>query len=400
MKCLKDLLVKYQIDDVRPMLVGIENMLQHYKEKGVCIFKECVSLAGVSKCLMRRSASKSGSYFPLFNKLSSDLEELFKKDIQGGLSIIQSRYEKIGQTFIRNNPNKVCNSIIGLNANSLYSYALSGEFTTGQFLRRFSTNSFKIEPRADRHFDMYIYFEYISKTENVEIQHKLSRNKEFKIGPYYVDGYIQVKREILEFAGCFFHFCKCINYKKFKPDLVKIMIKRRLHMNDKIRFLTHLNYKGRVMWECTHKKLLISNKELRDFAKTRMPKFSQKYSYTVTQEQILDGVRSGEFVGFVECYIEIPDQLPSYLNSNLSSEVYFDDYPPVFVMSTVKFYQMSPVMQQHILTQGLSKALRKALLSGLRAKKVLLCSSLLKWYLEHSMHVTKIYQVVENNFFK
>ncbi len=40
---------------------------------------------------------------------------------------------------------------------------------------------------------MYIYFEYISKTENVEIQHKLSRNKEFKIGPYYVDGYIHAK---------------------------------------------------------------------------------------------------------------------------------------------------------------------------------------------------------------
>ncbi len=147
---------------------------------------------------------------------------------------------------------------------------------------------------------------------------------------------------------------------------MKIMIKGRLHMNDKIRFLTHLNYKVCVMWECTYKKLIISNKELRDFAKTRMPKLSQKYSYTVTQKQILDSVRSGEFVGFVECDIEIPDQLPSHLNSNLSSEVYFDDYPPPpFVMSTVKFDQISPVMQKHILSQDLSKAL----LSGLRAKQ-------------------------------
>ncbi len=136
-----------------------------------------------------------------------------------------------------------------------------------------------------------------------------------------------------------------------------------------------------------------------------MPNFSQKYSYTVTQKQILDGVRSGEFVGFVESDIEIPYQLPSHLNSNLFSEVYFDNNPtpPLFVMSTVKFDKMSPVMQQHILTQGLSKAPRKVLLSVLRAKNVLLCSSLLKWYLEHSMHVTNIYQVVEtcqNNCFK
>ncbi len=60
MKCLRDLLIKYQIDDVRPMVVGIENMLQHYEENGVCIFKECVSLPGVSKILMHRCASKSG----------------------------------------------------------------------------------------------------------------------------------------------------------------------------------------------------------------------------------------------------------------------------------------------------------------------------------------------------
>ncbi len=83
MKCLRDLLVKYQIDDVRPMVVGNENTLQHYKEKGVYIFKECVSLPGVSKILIHRSASKRGSYFPLFNKLSSDLEELFKKIYKG-----------------------------------------------------------------------------------------------------------------------------------------------------------------------------------------------------------------------------------------------------------------------------------------------------------------------------
>ncbi len=68
MTCPRDLLIKYQIDDVKPMVTGIENIVKHYKEKGVCIFKECISLPGVSKNLMHRSASKSRSYFPLFNK--------------------------------------------------------------------------------------------------------------------------------------------------------------------------------------------------------------------------------------------------------------------------------------------------------------------------------------------
>ncbi len=60
---------------------------------------------------------------------------------------------------------------------------------------------------------------------------------------------------------------------------MKIMIKRRKHMNDKIRFLAYLKYKVCVMWECTYKKLFASNKDLREFVVTRMPKFSQKYRY-------------------------------------------------------------------------------------------------------------------------
>ncbi len=57
---------------------------------------------------------------------------------------------------------------------------------------------------------MYIYFDYISKIENVEIQHKLLCNEEVNVGPYYVDGYIHAKREIIEFAGSFFHFCQYV----------------------------------------------------------------------------------------------------------------------------------------------------------------------------------------------
>ncbi len=70
-----------------------------------------------------------------------------------------------------------------------------------------------MEPRKDKYFDFYIYFEYIAKTENVEIQHKLSHNKEYKVGPYYVDGYIPAKREIIEFAGCFTIFANVLIIK-------------------------------------------------------------------------------------------------------------------------------------------------------------------------------------------
>ncbi len=70
-----------------------------------------------------------------------------------------------------------------------------------------------IGPHTDKYFDMYIYHEYIAPSEKVEIQNKLSHNREFKVGPYYVGGYIASKCEIIEYTGCFYYFCKCIDHK-------------------------------------------------------------------------------------------------------------------------------------------------------------------------------------------
>ncbi len=111
---------------------------------------------------------------------------------------------------------------------------MSSYFSTGPFLRRFAENLFKIKLQRDKYFDIFIYFEYIAQTENVEIQHKLPHNKEFKVGPYYVDAYKPSKRQVIEFCGCFYDFCKCMDYKMFNPNLTKIMLKWQEHLNNKI----------------------------------------------------------------------------------------------------------------------------------------------------------------------
>ncbi len=395
MTSLRDLLHLYQILDVKPMVVGIENMLIHFRNQQVDIFKECVSLPSVSKLLMYRSAEQMGAHFPLMDKSMSDFELMVSKNIAGGLSIIMKRFEKIGYTYIRNDPTKICKSIIGLDANALYAHALSQEFAVGPFLRRFRENEFKLEPRRDRFFNMYIYFDYIAKVNNIIVHHRLSNAREVRIGPYYVDCYIPKEKCVIEWAGCYYHMCKCQEQKYMKPEIKKIMKKRRQHFNDKIKFLIGLNYKVRIMWECKYNQLLISSQQLRDFAKSRMPIFSQKYPQKVTEKQILKSIVNDEFTGFIECDIRIPTNLPNNVGNNMSSYQMFKDYPPLIVKSKIPFSSMSPVMKDHIIKHGLSQAPRTCLVSGLKAKKVLLCSNLLKWYLNHYMVVTKIHQVIE-----
>ena len=53
-------------------------------------------------------------------------------------------------------------------------------------------------------------------------------------------------------------------------------------------------------------------------------------------------------------------------------------------------------MQAHVKKKhDMDKRPRKLLVGGMKAKKILLLLYLLKWYMDHGLHVTKIYQVIE-----
>ena len=61
---------------------------------------------------------------------------MFKENIVGGPSIIFNLYHEAGKTFIRNNPNKPCQKIIGYDANALYLSAIGQNFPAGYPLIR------------------------------------------------------------------------------------------------------------------------------------------------------------------------------------------------------------------------------------------------------------------------
>ncbi len=68
---------------------------------------------------------------------------------------------------------------------------------------------------------------------------------------------------------------------------------------------------------------------------------------------------------------------------------------PLFVTTSVEFKDIGEHMQHHIIQHGLSQKPRKLLVGGVRAKKMLITTPLLQYYLELGLEVTRIYQVVE-----
>ena len=114
------------------------------------------------------------------------------------------------------------------------------------------------------------------------------------------------------------------------------------------------------------------------------------------ENEILQAMLRGELFGMVECDIRVPDQWPSHFNhSSMTPYQYFEEMCPLFCTTNVSFDVIGEHMQQHARRFDLSEKPRRLLIGDMKARQILLTTPLLKWYVEHGMEVTKIYQVIE-----
>ena len=131
-----DFLKWYNDLDVSPMIQAIENMNQFYKNIRIDFIHQAISIPGVTMRVCFNSITDPPAEFHLFNPNNKDIYQLFKENIVGGPSIIFNQYHEAGKTFIRNNPNKPCKSIVGYDANTLYLWAIGQNFHAGYPLIR------------------------------------------------------------------------------------------------------------------------------------------------------------------------------------------------------------------------------------------------------------------------
>jgi hypothetical protein len=135
------------------------------------------------------------------------------------------------------------------------------------------------------------------------------------------------------------------------------------------------------------------NKHLKAFVDARQPPTPQRQ---MTEIEILNSVLNETLFGMVEVDLQVPDEWPAHFqHPTMTPYEYFSEMSPIFCTSEVPYDVIGEHMQQHIKDFELSTKPRRLLVGGMRAKQILLATPLLKWYLEHGMEVTKIYQTVE-----
>ena len=185
------------------MISAIDNMNNFCKEQKIDFIHQAISLPGIAMRVFFDSVTDPKAEFHLFNNKNKDIYKLFKDNIVGGPSIIFNCHHEAGKTFIRNNPNKPCEQIVGYDANALYLWAIGQPMPSGYPLIRHEKNFFV------REFPKFAggcrdWIDWIAHECNIEIQSAF-HGGQTRIGKYKMDGYCQEQNKEFEFHGDYWH---------------------------------------------------------------------------------------------------------------------------------------------------------------------------------------------------
>ena len=203
MTSFRDFLVWYNNLDVVPFLEAIEKMSLFWKERDIDIFKDGVSVPGLT---MKYLFSNVDCYFTLFNDKDKDLYYTMKDSNVGGPSIIFNRYHEKDKTKIRRvemekkiKVAKDCKKVLGYDANALYLWAIMQPMPTGNYSRRLADDGFKIQSSARMAID---WLEWQAHQRGVHIRHQYN-STEKRIGSRHlpVDGFCSETHTVFQFHG-------------------------------------------------------------------------------------------------------------------------------------------------------------------------------------------------------
>ena len=368
METLRDYLIFYNNLDVTPFLEAISKQFTFYRDRGIDMFKDGISVPGLSLLYLFNNLPPK-TFFTVFNQTNSDLHKLVKDNIVGGPAIIFHRYHEKDVTKIRGG-GETCRSIVGYDANALYLWALMQDMPTGWYTRRREENGFRPQ-QAQPYGQMAIqWLTRESDRTGCTIRHQ-GNGREKRIGKLPVDGWCAETRTAYQFHGCFWHGCpKChTDPEETNPKNNKTMAEL---LADTKKHTTYLRRHVKVveMWEC-------------DWKRERDTPPRQKWN--MTQQQIIAAVVDGTLFGMVECDVRVPEHLQDH----------FAEMQPIFKNTTVTRDDIGPFMRQYAEEHDIMSTPRRMLVGSFHGIKLLLATPLLRWYLAHGLVVDRVYQIVE-----
>ena len=292
--------------------------------------------------------------------------------------------------------------ILGVDASGLYNYSLQQPMPTGMYIRRESTDQFR--PQIREMFELqYAYMDYLNDVHGRKILHKKNTGKERYIACYKIDGIDETNNIATEILGCWIHGHRdesCWLTRKITCEKWHKRAKQEQEkIKQRLKHLQVLKYKTEFVYECQLRNLYHRDKQFKDYVDRMRPAFYRKHRKECTEEDIINGVRSGLLFGMIECDLDLPNEWPPELaNQHKDDDIktYFNQFPVIFGQGCITKEHVSEYMTQYCNRQSINiEKPRKMLISSNSARGVLFTSPYLKQLLEFGFKASNISLVIE-----
>jgi G:T-mismatch repair DNA endonuclease (very short patch repair protein) len=322
---MADYLKYYNSCDTRPMVGGVEKLMHSYMLEHIDIWKNCLSTPGISRILLMKSAQKQNVIFPLIDETDKDLFYMFQAQIAAGPSIVFTRDLQVDHTPLSPNSDQICKNLFGYDCSSLYLAQMLHSMPSQTYVRRHREEGFAPKHKR-RYILMYVWLEYRSNLDGVHIRTRQNQGYESRVGSYYADG-LSVLNDtvtVYDLKGCYFHahpHCY-LNTRVSEDDIGAINARDHEREN----WISDNGYKHECIWECEMVELIANNPELKLQYNKLIPKFYNNHRSRVSEEVILNAVKSDKIFGFFIVDIHTPHHIKAR----------FDKFPPLFGNHIVK----------------------------------------------------------------
>ena len=390
MKTMKDYLIYYNNLDVEPFVRAINEHSKFFTERGVDMFKDGLTLPGLTLKFLFENTQVNATPFTLFPNRDSDIHDLLRKNLVGGPSIIFHRHHSSGVTKIRERmygvSSKICRHIVGVDANSLYLKCMGEAHCTGFYIVRRRETNFKPEKSQQVSYSAVEWLRYRSIVDNVKILHQYNYG-EVVVGSQRirVDGFVPNSKIVYQFHGCYWHGHTCrANRDTLSTEPGRVLLQERADKTVAIgTYLRYLGYTVVEEYECNWLKLRHSQQCVKLKPQWCVPR--PRAVVSMNEADIVKGVTAGTLFGLVQVDIETPEHLKEK----------FSEMTPIFKNSLVGRSDVGEHMRRYLEAAGKLTQPTRQLIGSFHGTGLLLGTPLLQWYLQKGLIVKKVHLLVQ-----
>ena len=144
---------------------------------------------------------------------------------------------------------------------------------------------------------------------------------------------------VFEAMGCFFHYCSCQEAQPSLTEDIERGNKKREMDQMRKQYIKEKGYNVVQMWECEWWNLYKPTTCVKEHLRESFP-----YKRPLREENLLEQIRSGKLFGYVQCDIEVPEELKKK----------FASFPPIFKNTNVGRHDIGSLMQDYAEKKGTS----------------------------------------------